>query len=74
MTPAAEAGPRADRRSTSPYGLGSATTGARHHSKRIRQDLATKSTDAKWGHFKPPRRGHCKLPLPPQWPAQESPQ
>ena len=28
MTPTAEARPRADRRSTSPYGLGSATTGA----------------------------------------------
>ena len=22
------------------------------------------TTDAKWGHFRPPRRGHCKLPLP----------
>jgi hypothetical protein len=52
--------PRAPRRSTSPYGLGSATTGARHHHTSIRQHHTSRSTDAKWGHFRPSRWGHCK--------------
>ena len=65
MTPAAEARPRADRRSASPYGLGSATTGAQHRHQPFGQHLTTKSTDANWGHIRPPRRGHCSLPLPP---------
>jgi transposase len=30
----------------------------------IRQDHTSNQTDARWGHFKPPLRGHCKLPLP----------
>lgn len=48
------------RRSTSPYGLGSATTGARHPTTSIRQHQPDKTTDAKWGHFKPSRRGQRK--------------
>jgi hypothetical protein len=48
------------RRSTSPYGLGSATTGARHPNGSIRQTQPSTTTDAKWGHFKPSRRGQRK--------------
>ena len=32
--------------------------------RAVQARSTTKSTDAKSGHFKPPRRGHCKLPLP----------
>ena len=52
--------PRAPRRFTSPYGLGSATTGARHHHTSIRQHPTSRSTNASWGHFRPSRWGHCK--------------
>jgi hypothetical protein len=36
-----------------------ATTSQQHHSS-IRQDQPDQTTDAKWGHFKPSRRGQCK--------------
>jgi hypothetical protein len=48
------------RRSASPYGLGSATTGARHPNSSIRQTQPSTTTDAKRGHFKPSRRGQRK--------------
>ena len=51
---------RAPRRSTSPYGLGSATTGAPHHHTNIGQHHNSRSTNAKRGHFRPSRWGHCK--------------
>ena len=34
---------------------------ATHHSDQARSTPTT--TDASWGHFRPPRRGHCELPL-----------
>ncbi len=50
------------RRCTSPYGLGSATTARdttqQHHQARS----TTTTTDARWGHFKRARRGHCECP------------
>jgi hypothetical protein len=61
--PITKARPRTDRLVASPYGLGSATTGARQHSQPSGKIPYQVKTDAKWGHFGPPRRGHCKLPL-----------
>jgi hypothetical protein len=60
--PTADVRPRAPRRSASPYALGSATTGARDTNRSGKIPLASQPT--KRGHFKPPRRGHCNLPLP----------
>jgi hypothetical protein len=54
---------RVDRRSASPYGLGSATTGARHHYQPSGKMPTTSQPTRRWGHFRPPRRGHCSLPL-----------
>ena len=45
----------------SPYGLGSATTArGTATTTSIRQDQPSTTTDAKWGHFKPSRRGQRK--------------
>ncbi len=63
MTPAAKKRPGADRRSASPSGLGSATTGARHHHRPSGNIYNTNQPTRSRGHLNPSRRGHCKPSL-----------
>ena len=59
LTPHHDAAP-AITRSATRYALRS----TRHRRKSQTEKITHTTTDAKWGHFKPPRRGQCKPPRP----------